>query len=130
MAHYLKKSSFPIAVVILLVAAIFTLHGETQQPKSISAVNDSSGGVKTIRGVAVAFAVSDAVRDLPDVDLSNSELLNNDEGAEKNPDNVELAKSKRALLASRPQTKPIPSFDAAIRGNSPSPNLPAAPIAN
>ncbi|HEX4630891.1 MAG TPA: hypothetical protein VH188_07980, partial [Chthoniobacterales bacterium] len=129
MARYIKKTSFPITLAILLIAAIFTFRGEAQQPKS-TAANVNSGGVKPISSAAVAFAVTDAVRDLRAEDMSASESSNNGEGEEKNPDNVGLGNFKRAQVATKPQTKPLPSFDAAIKGNVPSPNLPGGPLAN
>src|SRR5256714_2441897 len=135
MARYLKKSSFPIALVILLVAAIFIFRGEAQQPKSApSAVGSASKGstvpLEPISAVAVAFAETDAVRDMPDADVVNSgsERMGDAEGEEKNPDNVALADFKRAQIASMPQRKIIAPVDAAIKGNAPSPSLPSAPI--
>src|SRR3954470_24148528 len=102
MARYLKKTSFPITLVILVVAALFSFRGEAQQPKNTIS-NGNSGGVKPISSVAVAFAETEAVRDMPDADVVNSgSRLGDSEGEEKNPDNVALADFKRAQVASMP----------------------------
>ena len=121
------KTLFPITLVILLVAAIFTFRGEAQQPNSKAAP-----ALKPISGVAVAFAESDAVRDMPDAVADSSEDLGERGGEEKNPDNIALAQFKRAQLASYRATHPMEKYttsvDAAIKSNAPSPSLPGAPL--
>lgn len=126
MSRYLK-TLFPITLVLLLVAALFSFRGEAQQPSSKSA-SGSSPKLTPISGVAVAFAETDAVRDLPDAPVVRSEGVDRGEGEEKNPDNVALGDFRRAIVASKPQTKPIPSLDAALAGYAPSPTLPGGPI--
>ena len=133
MARYLK-TAFPITLVVVLVVALLTLRGEAQQPKTASSgVPSASKGstvpLKPISAVAVAFAESDAVRDMPDLVAGSEKMGENTDGEEKNPDNVALADFKRAQVASMPQRMFIP-VDSALRGNVPSPNVPGAPIAN
>src|SRR3954470_8781179 len=134
MSRYIKKTSFPLALVVLLVAAMFTFRGEAQQPKNSSSLGSASKGstvpLKPVSSVAVGFAETEAVRDMPDLATLSSGLNDQGEGEEKNPDNVMLGNFRRSVVASKPQTKPIPSFDAAIRGNAPSPSLPGAPVAS
>jgi len=128
MSRYLK-TLVPITLVLLLVGALFTLRGEAQAPNPKSASGGAVPALKPFSGVAAAFAESDAVRDMPDAEVvHSSDILGDTDGEEKNPDNVALADFKRAQIALRPQTKPIPSFDSALRGNAPSPSLPGAPI--
>src|ERR1051326_473029 len=128
MSRYIKKSSFPIALVALAVVAIFTFRGEAQQPR-----NPNTGAApqdQPISATAVAFAESDAVRDMPDANTLIDLGDDRGDGEEKNPDNVALGDFRRALVASKPQTKTIPPFDAAIKGSNAaiSPNLPGAPL--
>src|SRR2546425_632413 len=67
MSRYLKKTSIPITLVVLLVAAIFAFRGEAQQPKNSKSASGATAKVdRPIWGTAVAFAESDEVRDLPD----------------------------------------------------------------
>src|SRR5436190_11066549 len=104
MSRYIKKTSFPLALVVLLVAAMFTFRGEAQQPKNTSsAVGSATKGstvpLKPISAVAVAFAETDAVRDLPDADVVlGADIKGDNEGEEKNLDNVALAEFKRAQI--------------------------------
>src|SRR5882724_13045584 len=129
MSRYIKKASLPLTLVALLVAALFTLRGEAQQPKKQTPALANgermiANGDKPISAVAVAFAESDAVRDMPDVDSSSATMPDASEGEEKNPDNVELAGFIRARVDSyralHPEMKFMPSsLDSAMRGNAP-----------
>src|SRR5437764_14173553 len=85
MSRFIKKTSLPLTLVALLVAALFTLRGEAQQPKTS---NVATGGAvdKPISGSAVAFAESDAVRDLPDA--TAEEIMSFGDAREINEDNV------------------------------------------
>src|SRR5437763_8446660 len=98
MSRYIKKTSLPLTLVALLVAALFALRGEAQQPKSVTTTAASGQKDKPVSGTAVAFAETDAVRDMPHADVVNSgsERMGDAEGEEKNPDNVALADFKRA----------------------------------
>src|ERR1041385_8379014 len=140
MSRYLKKTSLPLTLIALLAAALLTLRGEAQQPQKQTPTLANgermiANGDKPVSAVAVAFAESDAVRDMPDADVVNasSDRLGDNEGEEKNPDNVAIANFKRAQIsayrAAHPELKYLPSsMDSAIRSNPPSPSLPAAPI--
>jgi hypothetical protein len=127
MSRYLK-THFPITLVILLVAAFFTFRGEAQQPKTSKSAN--GGAVdKPISALAVAFAESDAVRDLPDA--TASEISEIKGAREINPDNVVPLRKATAAQAA------MPSIDATLKkytststSSSVSPNVPGAPLVN
>src|ERR1700704_3981682 len=133
MSRYLK-ALFPITLVILLAGALFTFRGEAQSPNPKSASGGAAPTLKPISGVAVAFAESEAVRDMPDVEASMLNNFNEAENVERNSDNVSVAVWKNAHGPSEAVRKLIPSFDAVLNGNGngkisgPSPNLPGAPI--
>jgi hypothetical protein len=140
MSRYLK-TLFPITVVVLFLAAIFTFRGEAQQPTKQPLVLANgermiANGDKPVSAVAVAFAESDAVRDMPDADVVNAsaDRLGDGDGEEKNLDNVALGEFKRAQIsayrAAHPEQKFFPSVDGATRATVPSPSLPGGPIAN
>jgi hypothetical protein len=109
--------------VIALVAALFAFRGEAQQPNPTSAA-----ALKPINGVAVAFAETEAVRDMPDAAVFGPDGSDMTEGAEKNPENVMLGEFRRALVANNPQVKRIPSLDAALIGAPASPSVVGAPL--
>src|SRR6476659_8732710 len=90
MSRYIKKTSLPLTLIALVIAALFTLRGEAQQPKNTTS---AASGQKDqpVSGTAVAFAESDAVRDMPDVEPSMLNNFNEAENVERNPDNVSLA---------------------------------------
>src|SRR2546423_2313054 len=122
MAHSLKKSSFPITVVVLFLAAIFTFTGEAQQPTAKSVVR-STAALKPIVGVAVGFAETEAVRDMPDYANAPAALgIGDSEGEEKNPENNYRKKPNPAVLNA-------PSVDAALPGRPGGPSAPIAPSA-
>src|SRR3954468_8240659 len=133
MSRYIKKTSLPITLVVLLLAATFIFRGEAQSQKPSSTVGSPSKGstipLKPSWETATAFAETDAVRDMPDADVSDNDRVTGD-GEEKNPDNVMLANFRRELVASMPRTKQIPSFDAAIIGAPASPSAVGGPLAN
>jgi hypothetical protein len=128
MSRYLKKTSLPVTFAVLLAAALFAFRGEAQQPKVSISSNANSGGVKPISGTAVAFAESDAVRDLPDP--SDADILASVRPREMNPENVIPLKMATAQQAA------MPSIDATLKKyTSPlaptiAPSAPSAPIAN
>src|SRR2546423_5042510 len=136
MSRYLKKTSLPLTLTALLVAALFTLRGEAQQPKNATTTVASGQKDNPIVGTAVAFAESDADRDMPDVEASMLNDFNEAENVERNPDNVSLAAWISTHGPSEAVRNLIPSFDAVLNGNSnakgklsaPSPNLPGAPL--
>ena len=116
------KTLFSITLVVLLVAALFTFRGEAQAPNSRSATGAAAPTLKPIVGVAVAFAESDAVRDMPDLAVTNSAVMGDAEGEEKNPDNTFMKKPNPALVNA-------PSVDAALPGRTGGPSAPQAPSA-
>jgi len=120
MSRYLK-TAFPITLVVVLVVALFTLRGEAQQPNSKSA-SAAASALKPIVGVAVAFAESDAVRDMPDADVSSYSRMGDVEGEEKNLDNTFMKKPNPAVLNA-------PSVDAALPGRPGGPSAPVTPSA-
>src|ERR1700731_4252912 len=129
MSRYLK-TIFPITLVILLVAAIFTFRGEAQQPKNTKSA--AARVDKPISGTAIAFAESDEVRDLPDANIMTSTAdgtAESDvaEGREVNEYNGRMDKVPNAASAK------LPSLDAALPGSPQGPSAVSAvgaPIAN
>ena len=125
MSRYLKKTSFPITLVVLIIAAIFIFRGEAQQPKNSKTSSNPNGVVDPISGTAVAFAESDAVRDLPDA--TAEEIISFGQAREINEDNVIPYKTLNPA-ANSPKW---PAVDAALSGrpqNIPSQNLPGTPL--
>lgn len=125
MSRYLK-TLFPITLVVALVAALFAFRGEAQQPKS-STPTASKDAPKPISAVAVAFAESDAARDLPDA--TDSDILTIKGGREANEDNVIPFKT------ASPEQVAMPSIDATLKKYTTSaptvaPAAPGAPLAN
>src|SRR5947209_1038008 len=108
MSRYIKKTSVPITLVVLLLAAIFIFRGEAQQPKNSSSANNDNGALKPISAAAVAFAESDAVRDLPDG-------LTDDQIAVFEPREVNELNVERTKFGPASSSK-IPSVDATLPG--------------
>ena len=108
MSRYLKRTSLPITVVILLIAALFTFRGEAQQASKTGIKPATPGPLKPVVVRPVMTGISMAVRDMPapkEVDISalpdfEKRVVNefNSGGFNRGP------------------ARPVPSFDAAIAG--------------
>src|SRR3954468_4225974 len=108
MARYLKKSSFPITLVVLLLGAIFTFRGEAQQNKTAGAVSAQRQALKPQVAYPVASGTSVAARDLPaaaDLDVTTMEDF--ERRVLNTLNTVEMDRVPRAGVV---------SFDAAIAG--------------
>src|SRR2546421_1053069 len=109
MARYLKKTSFPITLVILVVTAMFTLRGEAQQKTSKPYAPGTRSILTPQVALPVATATSVAVRDIP---------------ASPETDMATLEDFERRVLNNlnsgfdlvQPPGAPLVSFDAAIAG--------------
>ena len=131
MSRYLKKTSFPLtlALLLLLAAVIFAFRGEAQQPKVTRTAPAKSD--KPFFGTAVGFAESDALRDLPDLaTLTDSEQADGGSDVpshEVNEFNTVQPKAGKVISSK------IISFDAALPGKPEGPlavSSVGAPIAN
>src|SRR4051794_11579677 len=117
MARYLKKSSLPITLVILVVAAMFTFRGEAQQE-----ITRPAPAGRTVLKPTVAYPVaagtSTAVRDMKPAADIDAATLEDFERRVVNQLNVELD-----VPGTNPSWK-LPSFDAAIAGRPTSGSAP------
>ena len=104
------KKLFPVAVLVLFVAALFSLSGEAQQKsKPGSAPAKKIQGLKPQVFQAVKFGQSIALRDMPAAGEIDIETLSTLDRRAINEKNVALKKVPRAGA-------PLPSIDAAIAG--------------
>jgi hypothetical protein len=110
MSRYIKKTSFPFALLVALVAIIFSFRGEAQLKKVTSAAPVKIKALKPQVGYPVATATSTAVRDMkasPDVDLAT---MADFERRVVNQLNTEFDRPNAAAGWK------VPSVDAAIAG--------------
>jgi len=119
MSRYIKKMSFPITLVIMLVAALFTFRGEAQQKRTQPYGPGQRPALKPMVSRPVAAAVSAPLRDIkasPDIDLATLEAFERRVVNNLNSD-LDLPGANQSN---------VPSFDAAIAGK-PRLNGPASP---
>ncbi len=120
------KNLLPIALVALFVAAVFVLKGEGQQTKSAQPAAAAkptapSAPLAAVSIQAINFAISEAVRDLPDVVPPTSESEARLEGNEIHEMNSQEIKTPPAAAAG------LPSVDATLPGPVIVPNAPVLP---
>lgn len=125
MSRYLKNL-LPIALVVLLVAAVFVLKGEGQQKKSTQPAaatkpTTPSAPFAPVSVQAINFAISDPFRDLPDAKPATSESEARLEGNEIHEMNSQDIKTPPAAAAD------LPSVDATLPGPVIVPNAPVLP---
>jgi len=107
MSRYLKRTTLPITLLVVLIAALFTFRGEAQQKKSNRPATGPA--LKPQVATAIATATSKALRDLPASVETDSATLEDFERRIVNSLNVELDRPQ-------PPGAPAPSIDAAIAG--------------
>src|SRR2546423_7096374 len=107
MARYLKNTSFPITLVILVLAAMFTFRGEAQQKTGPAPGQRTILKPQVARPVATATSV--AVRDIPAAPEIDAATLQDFERRVLNNLNAELDWAQ-------PPGAPLTSIDSAIAG--------------
>ncbi|MEY2550641.1 MAG: hypothetical protein QOG12_785 [Verrucomicrobiota bacterium] len=114
------KKLVPVAILAVVGAALFALPGEAQQKNPTTAAAPSATkndphvkGPDAQWGTPVAFAISDAVRDMPDAPRNDAAGTDTEvSGEEKNPENVMDNKTEKMDASG----SPLASADGALQG--------------
>src|SRR4051812_42839470 len=119
MPRYIKRTSFPIALVLVVVAALFTLRGEAQLKKAQPYAAGTRPALKPMVVLPVGAAISTPLRDIKpsaEIDLATLQEFERRVVNQLNSD-LELPGANQVN---------VPSFDAAISGK-PNLNAPVTP---